>query len=304
MFYIIYYINSIYYKNYKYMLNHDNLILKTIFHGKRPSKRFFNNLYKYPNIVNYLNNRFEYTSNIRESLDRIKLHIETRPVCKYCGKPVLYRRYNEFATFCSLSCSNKYNVNKVKETCLKKYGVTNGGWIKSSQEKIKQTNLKRYGVLYHSQLDSFKEKMSIIMSSKEIQNKMNKTKLKNKSFNISKQEEKIYLYLKEKFQIVKRQYFDKLRYPYNCDFYIPDLDLFIECNFHWTHGFHPFNVNSIEDINMLNKWRNKNTNYYNNAIKTWAERDVEKRNKAIENKLNFKEFYNFNEAKEYIKTLK
>lgn len=55
---------------------------------------------------------------------------------------------------------------------------------------------------------------------------------------------------------------------------------------------------------MLNKWRNKNTNYYNNAIKTWTERDVEKRNKAIENKLNFKEFYNFNEAKEYIKTLK
>ena len=146
--------------------------------------------------------------------------------------------------------------------------------------------------------------MAIKMTSKEIQNKMNKTKLKNKSFNISKQEEKIYLYLKEKFQIVKRQYFDKLRYPYNCDFYIPDLDLFIECNFHWTHGLHPFNVNSIEDINMLNKWRNKNTNYYNNAIKTWTKRDVEKRNKAIENKLNFKEFYNFNEAKEYIKTLK
>ena len=29
------------------------------------------------------------------------------------------------------------------------------------------------------------------------------------------------------------------RYPFACDFYISSLDLFIECNYHWTHGGKP-----------------------------------------------------------------
>ena len=32
-----------------------------------------------------------------------------------------------------------------------------------------------------------------------------------------------------------RQYKSDL-YPFACDFYIPSLDLYIECNYHWTHG--------------------------------------------------------------------
>lgn len=34
---------------------------------------------------------------------------------------------------------------------------------------------------------------------------------------------------------VVRQYRDP-RYPFFCDFYVRSLDLFVECNFHWTHG--------------------------------------------------------------------
>ena len=30
------------------------------------------------------------------------------------------------------------------------------------------------------------------------------------------------------------------RYPFACDFYISSLDLFIECNYHWTHGGKPY----------------------------------------------------------------
>ena len=42
---------------------------------------------------------------------------------------------------------------------------------------------------------------------------------------------------------VKEIYNDVIRsystdkYPYNCDFYIPSKDVYIECNFHWTHGY-------------------------------------------------------------------
>ena len=30
------------------------------------------------------------------------------------------------------------------------------------------------------------------------------------------------------------------RYPFACNFYIPSLDLFIECNYHWTYGGKPY----------------------------------------------------------------
>ena len=53
-----------------------------------------------------------------------------------------------------------------------------------------------------------------------------------------------------------RQYKDS-RYPYNCDFYIPCLDLFIEFQGYWTHGEHPFNPNDINDINRLNLMKYK-----------------------------------------------
>jgi hypothetical protein len=36
------------------------------------------------------------------------------------------------------------------------------------------------------------------------------------------------------------------------DIYIKSLDIFIECNFHWTHGGHWFNYNDEQDIKRLN----------------------------------------------------
>ena len=46
-------------------------------------------------------------------------------------------------------------------------------------------------------------------------------------------------FLKERYPDVITQYKDD-RYPFACDFYIPSLDLFIECNYHWTHGGKPY----------------------------------------------------------------
>ena len=78
-----------------------------------------------------------------------------------------------------------------------------------------------------------------------------------------------------------------------------DFDIFIECNFHWTHGGHPFNPNSIKDQVKLERWKTKGTKYYDNAINTWTKMDVEKRNKAKEENLNYIEFWSFKELKEY-----
>ena len=75
--------------------------------------------------------------------------------------------------------------------------------------------------------------MSEIHLSKELQEKTNKTKKLNHSFNSSKIETIYKNKLIEKFGIedVIYQYMDE-RYPFNCDFYIKSLDLFIEINSH------------------------------------------------------------------------
>ena len=85
-----------------------------------------------------------------------------------------------------------------------------------------------------------------------------------------------------------------------CDFYIKSLDLYMECNFHWTHGFHPYNENSIEDVKKLDLWKSKGTNYYFNAINTWTVRDINKRNTAKKNNLNYVELFSLDEAKKFI----
>lgn len=89
------------------------------------------------------------------------------------------------------------------------------------------------------------------------------------------------------------QYYDKIRYPFKCDFYIKSEDLFIEVNGNWTHGSHPFNPNNGEDIKKKNEWikKSKNSKYYKNAVYTWTDLDVRKINLAKNNKLNFIAIY-------------
>ena len=115
----------------------------------------------------------------------------------------------------------------------------------------------------------------------------------------------MYLYIKEKFPNVKRQYKDKERYPWCCDFYIPELDCFIELNGNWTHGKHAFSSTSKEDLYIVEQWKKRSVehHYYGNAIKTWTICDVKKRNKAKEEKLNFYEFWNLENAKKFIDEL-
>ena len=126
---------------------------------------------------------------------------------------------------------------------------------------------------------------------------MYNTKKKNNSFNKSKSEKKVFEILSKIYYKIKRQYKDT-RYPFACDFYIPEKDLFLECNFHWTHGKEPFDKNNKEHIKLLKLWESKDTKYYNRAIKTWTDLDVRKRKIADKNDINFIEFFNFKEAKE------
>ena len=98
--------------------------------------------------------------------------------------------------------------------------------------------------------------------------------------------------------------YKSIEYPYNCDFYIKSLNLYIECNFHWTHGGHSYDSENLEDLEIIEKWKSKKSKYYNNAITTWTVRDVRKRNIAKKNNLNYIEFFDFNKAKESCQNIK
>lgn len=116
------------------------------------------------------------------------------------------------------------------------------------------------------------------------------TKKKNHSFNTSKSEDRVYNKLVAKFGTdnVIRQYRDENRYPFYCDFYIKSDDLFIECNFTWSHGGHLFDCNSVEDCAKKEIWKEKakSSKYYELALKVWTERDVIKHETIIQNNLN------------------
>lgn len=141
----------------------------------------------------------------------------------------------------------------------------------------------------------------------QITKKQQTTKEKNNTFNTSKPETSVYLYLKKFFmnELVYRNYKSE-KYPYRCDFYIKSRDLFIECNFHWTHGPHPFDKNSSEDIDLLNKWKEKAkiSNFYKQAIYVWTILDKKKIETAKINNLNYSLLYtkeDFDKLKESLK---
>ena len=138
------------------------------------------------------------------------------------------------------------------------------------------------------------------------------TKRKNHTFNVSIPENTVYQYLQTIFDVsdIFREYKDP-RYPYYCDFYIKSRDLFIECNFHWTHGSHPFNENNKEDLKLLEIIRSKqyiDENGKRNSFFTfedvWTNRDVIKLQTLKSNNLNYLFCYSLNEFEEKIDAIR
>ena len=377
----------------------------------------------------YLDNRYTDSQSLRETIKRIQYNIDVRPVCVICGKPVKFLNGKKNQLFNKTCCKEHANMldgitvkkvlkdiysdvnkkqeinNKIRETCLLKYGdehysnrikaketclqrygvtsplkseifkqksketclqrygveytgqipekiekthkvclekygvdsvfkvqkfrnqsldtcikkyasdeddinsIVNIGQLKYVKDKIKNTCLEKYGVENPMQTQYYKNLISSILSSNEIQEKIYNTKLKNHSFNISYQEDVCFELLKQKYSDCIRQYKSDL-YPYNCDFYIPSLDLYIEYNGSNYHHYHPFNENNEYDLNELNNLKEKAENsnahkngkksQYDNIIYTWTILDLKKRNIAQQNNLNYIEFWNINEVREWI----
>ena len=196
-------------------------------------------------------------------------------------------RYNSEYSF-----QSKEIKDKIKNTKEERYGNSNYNNIK----KARKTNLEKYGV------DCILKREDVVKlkNSEENKKKQYNTKKKNNTFNTSKIEQELEIELRKIFPKLKTQYKSK-DYPFHCDYYIPELDLYIEYNGTWTHGFHFFDKNNQEDLNKLEEWKSKNTKYYNSAIKTWTQRDILKLETAIKNHLNYVVWFNQEQAYEWVK---
>ena len=155
--------------------------------------------------------------------------------------------------------------------------------------------LEKFGSTNVFSSDYFKQLMTD-QKKKDRVEKANATKIKNKSFNTSKDEEKLYNLLCNKYgaenvitPYTSARYADKNGYQFKCDFYVTSQDLFIELNDHWTHGGHPFDNTNAEDLLLLKKWqeRAEESKFFKNAIYVWTDLDVKKQKCAKENNLNY-----------------
>lgn len=159
-----------------------------------------------------------------------------------------------------ISCNSNNNRAKARQTCMKKYGVPS------------------------------------VMAVDSIREKAEETKRRNGTFNTSKPEDNYYEYLKSKYgcNAIKRNY-KSTEYPFRCDFYVIPIDMYIECNYHWTHGGREFDPNDEDCLNQLRIWeeKSKTSEFYRQAIITWTIRDVEKIRWAKEHNLNYKILYQF-----------
>ena len=179
---------------------------------------------------------------------------------------------------------------KSKQTCLDLYGVEYSFQSDLVKQKAKETNLEKYGADNYTKSKAYLEKLP------EILEKIYKTKKQNHTFNTSTPEEFLYSELVKKFGIsdILRQY-KSPKYPYNCDFYIKSLDLYIELQGTWLHGKEPYNPDSKKHQQKLLEWQEKakKSKFYKNAIKIWTIKDPLKRKIALENNLNYIEVFDF-----------
>ena len=190
---------------------------------------------------------------------------------------------------------NNFGRPEVTQTFINKYGVTSIQKLQEIVEKTKQTNLKKYGYVCFLAIPEEREKWK--ESNKE---KDYFTRKKNGTFGKSKIEENLFLRLKEIFSDIKSQYRDKERYPFRCDFYIPNLDLFIEYQGFVTHMKCEYDPNNVEHQNILEKFIEKKRYFeevknrktlYEHIINVWTISDPKKRKIAKENNLNFIEIW-------------
>lgn len=229
-------------------------------------------------------------------------------------KSIESKRLKSFKiTFARKSAEQKAKENKERSiTCKEKFHLKTKEQIKQIYNKVAKKKKLYWKNLTEQERNEIRSKLSKAASEsankrtleQKIQfvQKCYETKKKNGTLGgpRSKAEIRCYEKMKTRFPDAKHSYFEDKRYPFNCDIYVPCLDLFIECHFSQYHHYHPFNENCIGDLMELNKLKNqlndkrltaKQLQKVNDMIFTWTIRDPRKLTILKQNNLNYKIFY-------------
>ena len=192
---------------------------------------------------------------------------------------------------------NYNNQEKHAETCMNRYGVYHHNKNPEISNKISQTRIndhvqekaKQTIIAKYSNLENYYS----ITSCKRYETMRKNGTLGNKE---TQPERELYRKLCDQYGIenVIKQYMDKDRYPFKCDFYIKSEDRFIELHGFWTHGPHPFNRNDPKDQELLLQLESKQTPWSKAVIYTWTDLDVRKLETAKKNNLNYEAIYWYN----------
>ena len=211
-------------------------------------------------------------------------------------------------TFNNIYKTPEDKIKRYKQTMLKKYGADSFSKTKEFKEKIEATHLKNCGETSNFKTEEFKKQaeqtclkkygVKNAMLLEETKRKVFESKKRNKTVVTSRFEEAVFSALLQKFTSVKRQYYST-NYPFVCDFYIEDIDTYIECQGHFSHGKEPYDENNPNHQKIVENWKNKNKQTYTDAIRIWTIRDPLKRKTARDNHITWLEFFNLSQFMEW-----
>lgn len=185
------------------------------------------------------------------------------------------------------------SVNKISKSHLGK-DTWNKGLTKETDERLQ--------IFSKPRPKEVRDKIRDTHLTDECRLKRYNTMKENGTFAKSKPEDLFYEFLQSYFSQddIYRWYGKDSRYPFQCDFYISSIDLFIECNFFFTHGSHPFDFNNQDDVKELNRLKQvaeDKHGLYDANVYVWSELDVKKLQTAIDNNLNYMMFYSYSYEK-------
>ena len=240
-------------------------------------------------------------------------------ICIVCGKPTQYLNISVgYREVCSISCGQKNPKvrAKIESTNMNKYGKStpliteeslNKSHSKEAMDKKRKTMINTYGYANSFCTEATQKKCQETMIKRHGSNNpmvCNKNIFKKYNGTRSSYEQLLKESLEQHNINFMYEYNKDSRYPYFCDFYLPDSDTFVEINGYWMHGGHWFDETNQKDIDLLNQWKEKakTSTRLQAAINVWTHCDIEKRTCAKNNKLNYVVLWSKQDILDWIKS--
>ncbi len=270
-----------------------NVVAKSIKTKKEKYGKDFGNVIAAKSMKTYLKNTGY--SNPRKNPIVIKKMMETKIKNLPDGCSLFTKAFDtmEKETGYRYPSQNPKSRNKTIKTWVKNYKVDHPQKFKPIRNQTTKTFFenREKGLHKNPWLDENFKNASL--------QKQYETKRINNTFNKSNKEDELFAILQSSLNVlIERQKRDPVRFPFNCDFYFPNYDLFVDFHGTWLHGGEKFDKNNKDHIEKIKLWQNKASkknkkSLWDNAIYTWTDLDIRKYNYAEKYNLNYMTFYTY-----------